>query len=90
MKKTLAVAAVAMMALSGAAYAQSTNGAGQAPAGTGTNPPGSAGQVATPDTPAAPATQLNEGRASSTDAKAGKTTPMGNDNGNNKTGSNGQ
>ena len=88
MRKTLAVAAATMMALSGAVYAQSAGDAGQAPAGTGTNPPGSAGQVATPATPDM---QLNEGRASSADeTRAAKTAPKGNSNGNNNTGSNGQ
>ena len=87
MRKTLAFTTVVMMALSGAAFAQSADSPQATPGDSVTNPPGADKTSPAPKTNAMkPAPKLNEGRASSDDTMSTNPAPKAN----NTSGDNGQ
>lgn len=90
MRKTLAVATIAMMALSSAAYAQSAVSPQATPGESVTNPPDATPKSFAPKTQAIPpTTKMNEGRAT-TDDPMSKPAPKDDSNGNNMNGGNKQ
>ena len=91
MRKTLAFTTVVMMALSGAAFAQSAASPQAAPGGSVTNPQGADKNSTVPQTNAMkPATKMNEGRASSDETMPTTPAPKGDSNGSKMNSGNGQ